>query len=105
MKIENEYIKFCKHYDDYEEFKDFHENINIRTSSEAICETIGSVMNIQLSNGQYLNPQNLDKEVFCRFNLPPFHTLTNKFIPNLINPIRAGGGSYMTPPSVFLPSF
>jgi hypothetical protein len=22
-----------------------------------------------------------------------------------INPIRAGGGSYMTPPSVFLPSF
>ena len=83
MKIEHVYIKFCKHYDDYEDFKDLYENINIRTSSEAICETIGSIMNIQLSNGRNLNPQNLNKEVFCRFNLPPFHTLTNKFIPNL----------------------
>jgi hypothetical protein len=82
--IEQIYEKFCLVCeDDTESFRDFFENINIRTSSEAICETVGSIMNMQVSKGRNLRPSNLDKEVFCRFNLPPFHTLVNTFIPKI----------------------
>ena len=54
-----------------------YEFINIRTYSEAICETIGSMMAISVSNGRNLQPQNLGKEVFLKFNLPPLHQLGN----------------------------
>ena len=81
-KLEQIYEQFCNLCDEEtESFRDFFENINIRTSSEAICETIGSIMKMQLSKGRNLRPNNLDKEVFCRFNLPPFHTLKDSFIP------------------------
>ena len=52
-----------------------YEFVNIRTYSEAICETIGSMVAISVSNGRNLQPINLGKEVFLRFNLPPMHHL------------------------------
>ena len=38
-------------------------------------------MGIATANGRNLRPANLEKEVFIRFNLPPFHILKKKFIP------------------------
>lgn len=89
-KLEQIYEHFCLlSDDDTESFRDFFENINIRTSTEAVCETVGSIMNMQLSKGRNLRPTNLDKEVFCRFNLPPFHTLKKSFIPAISEKWRA----------------
>ena len=45
--------------------------------------TIGSIMGIALANGRNLEPPNLNKEVFIRFNSPPFHILQRKFIPKV----------------------
>ena len=63
-------------------FQNLYEFVNIRTYSEAICETIGSMMSIAVSNGRNLQPFNLDKELYIRFNLPPLHKLKDfiKFI-------------------------
>ena len=54
-------------------FQELFEFVNIRTYSEAICETIGSIMAIAVSNGRNLQSYNLDKELFIRFNMPPYH--------------------------------
>ena len=63
-------------------FQNLYEFVNVRTYSEAICETIGSMMSIAVSNGRNLQPFNLDKELYIRFNLPPLHKLQDfvKFI-------------------------
>ena len=73
VTIEKVYESLILHYsEDTADFKDFFENVNLRISSEAICETIGSIMNGHLSEGRNLRPQNL-KEIFLRFTMPPFH--------------------------------
>ena len=43
-------------------FTDFYEHLNVRTYSEAICETIGSIMGIAVANGRNLEPANLNKD-------------------------------------------
>ena len=40
-------------------------------------------MGIALANGRNLEPPNLNKEVYIRFNSPPFHILQKKFIPTV----------------------
>jgi hypothetical protein len=62
-------------------FTDFYEHLNVRTYSEAMCETIGSIMGIAVANGRNLEPANLNKEVFIRFNSPPLHILKQQFVP------------------------
>ena len=47
----------------------------IRVTSEAICETAGSMMNQQSGKNQHLNPNNFNVEMFLRFNLGPLHKL------------------------------
>ena len=46
----------------------------IRCSSEAICETVGSIMANHSSN-RSLKPENFSKEIVLRFNLGPLHLL------------------------------
>ena len=72
--IYQRYSKLFKNEED-KAFQMLYEFVNIRTYSEAICETIGSMMAISVSNGRNLQPINLRKEVFLRFNLPPIHHL------------------------------
>ena len=64
-------------------FRDLFEFVQSKTYSEAICESIGSIMNMATSGGRYLNPQNFNKEIFLRYNLPPLHTLTG-FIEDIL---------------------
>ena len=63
----------------------FFENVMIRSYSEAMAETVGSIMGIGISRGRNTHPTNLEKEVKLRFNLPPLHILVKKFIPELVS--------------------
>ena len=47
----------------------------IRSCSEAICETIGSIMNQHGGKNRYLQPKYFNIEMFLRVNLGPMHLL------------------------------
>ena len=66
-------------------FIEFFEFVMVKSYSEAICESIGSMMNMACGSGRVLYPDNYAKEIFLRFNLPPMHILYEKFIPELVN--------------------
>ena len=63
-------------YDDYSLFIEFFELIQIRSMSEAMAETVGSIMNINNGTGRQLQPVNFSTEICLRFNLGPLHTLS-----------------------------
>ena len=49
------------------------QNCQIRTCSEAMAETVGSIMKNHSGKGRFLNPENFNKEIYLEFNLgPPF---------------------------------
>ena len=52
-------------------FSNMLQNIQIRTSSEAMAETVGSIMSNHCGKGRYLDPVNFNKEIFLEFNLGP----------------------------------
>ena len=54
-------------------FIEFFQFVQIRSMSEAICETVGSIMNIQTGSGRHLQPVNFSAEICLRFNLGPLH--------------------------------
>jgi len=56
----------------------------IKTYSEAIAETVGSIMNVHQAAGRNLHPVNTNKEIFLRFNLAPLHILKIRFIPEVV---------------------
>ena len=47
------------------------QNIQIRSSSEAMAETVGSIMSNHIGKGRYLNPHNFSKEICLEYNLGP----------------------------------
>ena len=87
------YEMYCKKNSKSEDlaFQDLYEYVNVRTYSEAICETIGSMMSIALSNGRNLTPFNLEKEICLQFNLPPLHILNGVFVPEIAKIWRENG--------------
>lgn len=62
-------------------FRELFEFIQIRTYSEAICETVGSLKTIAIGTARNQSPVNLSKEVCLRFNLPPLHICKESIIP------------------------
>ena len=70
--------------DEYSNFVELFEHIQIKSYSEAIAETVGSIMNIQLGSGRNLHPVNMNKEMFLRFNLAPLHVLKSLLIPEVV---------------------
>jgi hypothetical protein len=52
-------------------FASLFQNIQIRSSSEAMAETVGSIMANHIGKGRYLNPHNLSKEICLEYNLGP----------------------------------
>ena len=74
----------------YEKYKDderseifirMFQRVQLKTYSEAIAETVGSVMTLAQARFRNLEPVNFSKEIFLRFNLPPLHVLKLTFIP------------------------
>ena len=51
------------------------ESLQVRVMSEAICETVGSIMASHGARGRNLQPSNFNMELFLRFNLGPLHLL------------------------------
>ena len=47
------------------------QNIQIRSSSEAMAETVGSIMANHIGNGRFLNPHIFSKEICLEYNLGP----------------------------------
>ena len=63
------------------------EKIKIKSFSEAIAETVGSIINRAFSSGRNLEPINLSKEICLVYNLPPLHLLKHTLIPELTDDI------------------
>ena len=67
-----------------EDFIQLFQHIQIKSYSEAICETVGSVMNIHHGRGRNVHPVNFNKEIYLQFNLPPLHIMKKKLIPEIV---------------------
>ncbi|CAL4140007.1 unnamed protein product, partial [Meganyctiphanes norvegica] len=61
----------------YLSFINLFQNLQIRTMSEAICESIGSMMVSHSGKGRHLQPVFFSQELFLRFNLGPLHLLND----------------------------
>jgi len=85
LSLERFYVEFCDKFncDETAVFRDLFEYVNVRTYSEALCETIGSLMLLAFSSGRGLHPPNLNKEICIRYNAPPLHILKEKLIPKV----------------------
>ena len=86
IPLEALYESFWKVFHDQadaEKFMDFFEFIQVKSYSEAMCESIGSIMNMATSSGRNVRPENFNKEIYLRFNLPPLHLLMDNFIPDI----------------------
>ena len=57
--------------------------VQVKSYSEAICETVGSLMKIHGGRGRNLHPTHFSKELCLKFNLPPVHIMKHKFIPEI----------------------
>ena len=68
----------------YEEFIQLFEHIQIKSYSEAVCVTVGSIMNIHHGRGRNVHPVNFNKEIYLQFNLPPLHIMKKKMIPEVV---------------------
>ena len=83
ISLETKYKSFWESYKDIPQTKLFielFEFVQVKSYSEAICESIGSTMNIATASGRNLFPDNFAREVFLRFSLPPLHLLMEKMI-------------------------
>ena len=67
--------KFQKCGGNFVEFNDLWENFMIRSFSEAVCKTVGSVMNQNSRHNRYLHPIYFSIEMCLRWNLGPLHFL------------------------------
>ena len=69
--------------DEMKPFVKAFEYLQIKSYSEAIAETVGSVMVMAKAKSRNCEPVNFAKEIFCRFNLPPLHICRRKMIPTI----------------------
>ena len=47
----------------------------IRSCSEAICETVGSIMNQHAGKNRHLDPRYFSMEIYLHFNFGPMHLM------------------------------
>ena len=70
--------------DDHGIFVDLSEFINIKSYSEAYCESVGSLMNICVDKARNMAPANFSKEIIIAFNSAPMHILKKQFVPDVV---------------------
>ena len=77
LSLEWFYVQFCDKFncDETAVFRDLFEYVNLHTYSEALCETIGSLMQLAFLSGRGLN---LNKAICIRYNAPPPHKFSRK---------------------------
>ena len=62
---------------EFTNFIDLFQTVQIRSMSEAVAESVGSMMVSHCGRGRYLQPKNFSKELYLQFNLPPLHLSDN----------------------------
>ena len=93
-QIEKIYKLFYdSHYSNTVAFCEFFEYIEVRSYSEAICESLGSLMGTTCSDGRNLDPCYLNEEVFIRVNGPKEHQ-AGELIKEVAAFKRANGSEY-----------
>lgn len=65
---------------DFSKFQKLWENVMIRSCSEAVCETIGSMMNQHGGKNRHLSPKWFSIEMVLRANLGPLHLLDKNLV-------------------------
>ena len=71
------WVKECAESSKHSDFQKLWEVLMIRVTSEAICETAGSMMNQHCGKNRFLQPENFNIEMYLKFNLGPLHFLDN----------------------------
>ena len=84
-EIYRHYFKEVENIHESQIYIHFFEHLMIRTCSEAIAESVGSIMGIAMKRGRNTHPINFEKEIKMRFNLLPLHLLKETFIPELVD--------------------
>ena len=64
-------------------FLDLFELINVKSFSEAYCESVGSLMNILVKKGRNLSAAHFSRELIFAFNAPAIHVLSQSVIPEI----------------------
>ena len=85
--LETIYKSFWEFYKDIPQTKLFiklFEFEQVKSYSEANCESIGSIMSMATASRRNLFPDNFAREVFLHFNLPPLHLFMETFIPETV---------------------
>ena len=65
-------------------FLSLFEFINIKSFSEAHCESVGSLMNLLVKKGRNLSAAHFSRELIFAFNAPPVHVLSESVIPDIV---------------------
>ena len=76
-------------------FRDFFEFSQSKSYSEALCESIGSIMNQATASGRNMHSENFSKEIFLRVNLPPLHKLYEGLIPDILKDDIQNGKEFL----------
>ena len=71
------WVKECAESAIHSDFQKLWEVLMIRVTSEAICETAGSMMNQRCGKNRFLQPENFNIEMYLKFNVGPLHLLDN----------------------------
>ena len=71
------WIKESKMKEKNSNFQELWENLMIRSTSEAVCETVGSIMNQHAGRNRHLQPLYFSMEIVLHYNLGPLHLLDN----------------------------
>ena len=84
-RVEEVYREFhnLNNNDENASFFNLFEFINIKSYSEAYCESVGSLMNICVNKARNLAPANFSKEIIISFNSPPLHIANKSLIPSV----------------------
>ena len=86
-RLEDIYQKFHEAVAVKEENNSFimlFELVDVKSYSEAYCESVGSMMNICVHKGRNLSAGNISRELIFAFNSPSLHVLSSKFIPEIV---------------------
>ena len=87
ISLETIHKSFWESYKDIPQTKLFIEPfkfVQVKSYTEVICESIGSIMNTATASGRNLFPDHFARKVFLRFNLPTFHSLMKNLIPEMV---------------------
>ena len=99
MTQEMIYEKFYLKYHTVEgcsSFINLYQFINTKTFSEAVAETVGSIMKMHTGRCRNLHETNFDKEIFIEYNSPPLHIVKESLLKEIVQEKIENGKEYVS---------